>query len=166
MKTSVLSLALCALLLAVMPACTQNEECIPTYLTAAYLTKNWKAVYRSCLPLAEQGDAGAQFILGEMYYNGEGVARDYVRAMSWFRQAAEQGLMQAQGMLGLMYEDGLGINENHIAAYKWYSLAAVQGDEKVSEWIDQLEKQMSPEEIAEAQKQTAEWLAAHPKAAE
>ena len=52
---------------------------------------------------AEQGDAQAQFNLGEMYRTGEGVAQDYKEAAAWFRKAADQGDAQAQLNLGVMY---------------------------------------------------------------
>jgi len=41
--------------------------------------------------LAERGDAEAQDILGNMYYNGQGVPQDYKEAARWYRKAAEQG---------------------------------------------------------------------------
>ncbi len=47
-------------------------------------------------PLAEQGDAVAQFYLGVMYANGHGVSRNYIRAMKWSRKAANQGVADAQ----------------------------------------------------------------------
>ena len=40
---------------------------------------------------AEQGDASAQFTLGGMYANGEGVLEDYVQAYAWYILAAAQG---------------------------------------------------------------------------
>jgi TPR repeat protein len=45
---------------------------------------------------AEQGDAAAQFNLGLMYRNGEGVPKDYAEAANWYRKAAEQGVAAAQ----------------------------------------------------------------------
>lgn len=44
---------------------------------------------------AEQGDASAQYKLGRMYANGEGVPRNDTEAVNWFRKAAEQGLADA-----------------------------------------------------------------------
>ena len=46
--------------------------------------------------LAERGDAKAQFALGTMYRDGQGVARDYVEALKWLHSAADQGLLDAQ----------------------------------------------------------------------
>src|SRR5258706_120192 len=47
-------------------------------------------------PLADKGEADAQYNLGVMYDKGQGVTRDYVVAVSWFRKAADQGFAAAQ----------------------------------------------------------------------
>ena len=39
---------------------------------------------------AEQGNAYAQFNLGNAYYNGNGVEQDYAEAVKWYQKAAEQ----------------------------------------------------------------------------
>ena len=77
---------------------------------------------------AEQGDAGAQFILGGMYARGEGVAKDDAEAVKWFRSAAAQGHATAQNNLGVMYTYGRGVPKDDEEAVKWYRLAAEQGD--------------------------------------
>ena len=56
----------------------------------------------ACSNLAEQGDAGAEFMLGAMYNFGEGVLQDYARASLWYRKAADQGVVGAQYNLGVM----------------------------------------------------------------
>jgi len=80
---------------------------------------------------AEQGDAGAQFNLGTMYYNGhyngQSVIKDYKEAVKWYRLAAEQGHAQAQYYLGSMYYYGKGVAQDYKEAAKWYRLAAEQG---------------------------------------
>ena len=53
-------------------------------------------------PLAEQGDADAQYSLGVMYSEGDGVQHDYKTAVKWFTLAAEQGDDDAQYNLGWM----------------------------------------------------------------
>ncbi len=77
---------------------------------------------------AEQGDATAQFNLGNMYANGEGVPQDAAEAARWFRLAAEQGLAKAQVFLGVMYSKGEGVLKDEAEAVRWYRLAAEQGD--------------------------------------
>ena len=46
-------------------------------------------------PLAEQGNARAQNNLGFMYANGDGVAQDYVKALTWWNIAAIDGVADA-----------------------------------------------------------------------
>ena len=76
---------------------------------------------------AEQGDATAQFNLGNMYANGEGVPQDDPEAARWFRLAAEQGLASAQFNLGVMCANGEGVLKDNAEAVRWYRLAAEQG---------------------------------------
>ena len=76
---------------------------------------------------AEQGYATAQFNLGVMYANGEGVPEDDAEAVRWYRLAAEQGYALAQSNLGLMYANGEGVPEDDAEAVRWYRLAAEQG---------------------------------------
>ena len=79
-------------------------------------------------PLAEQGDAKAQYNLGVVYFNGYGVLQNYESALKWYTLAAEQGIASAQFYLGLMYEEGYGVLQNYESALKWYTLAAEQGE--------------------------------------
>ena len=76
---------------------------------------------------AEAGEADAQFNLGVMYDNGEGVPQNYAEAMRWYRLAAEQGHAEAQGTLGIMYGTGEGVPQDYAEAVRWYELAAEQG---------------------------------------
>ena len=76
---------------------------------------------------AEQGDATAQFNLGNMYANGEGVPQDDAEAVRWYRLAAEQGLASAQLNLGVMYATGDGVPEDKAETVQWYRQAAEQG---------------------------------------
>lgn len=68
-----------------------------------------------------------QFILGNVYYKGEGVPQDYAEAARWYRLAADQGLAESQHMLGVMYDRGDGMPQDFSKAIKWYREAADQG---------------------------------------
>src|SRR5262245_51719027 len=57
----------------------------------AYKSGDYATALREWLPLAQQGDAGAQFLIGALYVQGQGVPQDYGQATQWFRRAAEQG---------------------------------------------------------------------------
>ena len=79
-------------------------------------------------PLAEQGDAVAEYFLGFMYREGYGVPQDYAEAVKWFRMAAEQGIADAQNNLGDFYKEGWGVRQDDAEAAKWYRKAAEQGN--------------------------------------
>jgi hypothetical protein len=68
---------------------------------------------------AEQGNVDAQFGLGAMYTNGQGVAKDERTAVLWYTKAAEQGDAGAQYTLGVMYANGQGVAKDKKTAALW-----------------------------------------------
>jgi len=80
------------------------------------------------LQAAENGDSDAQYRIGLMYLNGEGVSQDLAQAARWYRKAAEQGNSDAQFGLGVLYFHGQGVPENTEETAKWYRRAAEQGN--------------------------------------
>ena len=58
---------------------------------AAIKRRDYATAVRLIRPLAEQGDANAQYNLGVLYDNGLGVPQDRVRAYMWLNLAAMQG---------------------------------------------------------------------------
>ncbi len=72
---------------------------------------------------AEQGDADAQYKLGECYVSGRGVTKDLTQAVDWYRKAAEQGQADAQFSLGISYF----AKQDYTQAVYWYRKAAEQG---------------------------------------
>ena len=91
--------------------------------------KDYKEAFRLFLPLAEQGNAGAQYNLGSLYSNGKGVPQDYKEAVKWYRLSAEQGDAFAQVKLGYFYTVGQGVPQDYKEAVRLYRLSAEQGDE-------------------------------------
>lgn len=76
---------------------------------------------------AEQGDAGAQYLLGFMYAEGQGLPQDYGEAIRWYTRAAELGHPDAPVMLAAMYLEGQGMPKDVSEAIRWYRMAARQG---------------------------------------
>ena len=76
---------------------------------------------------AEQGNAAAQYKMGECYQRGRGVGKDYMIAVKWYRKAAEQGYAAAQHKMGECYQRGRGVGKDYMIAVKWYRKAAEQG---------------------------------------
>jgi TPR repeat protein len=79
-------------------------------------------------PLADQGNALAQFNLGVSYDQGWGVPQDAGEALKWYRLAADQGYSLAQQNLGDIYSGGRGVPQDFGEALKWYRLAADQNN--------------------------------------
>ena len=107
---------------------------------------------------AEQGHPGAQWQLGYKYEYGSEVAVDNVESIKWFRKAAEQGHGIAQFELAMRYHTGKGTAKDLVEAYKWVLLAETNGI-SVDAYKDLLEKEMTPEQIAQAQKQADVFVA-------
>lgn len=77
--------------------------------------------------LAQQGEAGAQYKLGNLFLDGGGDSQDQARAAEWHRKAAEQGHVEAQVSLGYMYFPGRGVILDNAEAVTWFRRAAEQG---------------------------------------
>ena len=71
----------------------------------AYDRGDYETALKEFLPLAEQGPALAQFNLGFMYGQGEGVPKDYVLAHMWLNLAAAQGFEKAAELRDLLEEN-------------------------------------------------------------
>ena len=78
---------------------------------------------------AEKGDVNAQNNLGDCYYHGKGVVKNYQMAVYWYEKAAEKGAWdkKAQSNLGDCYYYGRGVVKNGKTAVRWYEKAANNG---------------------------------------
>ncbi len=143
---------------------------LPAPLLAADFVAGWKAYQRAYYataweerrPLAEQGDANAQYYLGVMHQNGEGVSQNYALAVLRYFQAAEQGLASAQKNLSVMYARGDGVAQNYVFAHMWLSLAVAHfppgiDRDEAANFRDGIAKYMTPPEVAEAQRFARQW---------
>jgi TPR repeat protein len=122
----------------------------------AYDRGDFAAAVKEWQPLAERGDARAQFNLGVILFKGQGVPHDPVKAVEWYRAAADQGYGPAQANLSFMYETGQGLLQNYIEAYKWSTLAAGHGVD-ARRTLDSLAAKMTAAQITEAEQAAAAW---------
>jgi hypothetical protein len=116
---------------------------------------------------ADQEQVQAQYDLGFMYDKGHGVPHAKLTrkrngyqlslAYFWNGQAADQGDAKAQYSLGRMYRDGECIPQDYVLAHMWFNLAAAQGKPEARRLRDLLAEQMTPSQIAEAQRLAREW---------
>lgn len=131
-------------------------------LTASCEEVDLEASLKDLTRCATQGDARAQYRLGLNYEFG---SADLAEAVRWYRLAAEQGYSPGQLSMGLAYRDGRGVAPDLVLANMWFRLSAVQGarvnpGRSNKELIERL---MTSEQIAEAEKSTREWIATHPQ---
>jgi len=97
---------------------------------------DYSEALRLVRPLAEHGNAEAQYQLGQMYFFGEGVPEDLEEGFRWVRKAAEQGHAEAQFQLGQMYYFGEGVPEDLQEGLAWVRKAAKQGHAGAREFVD------------------------------
>jgi len=90
----------------------------------AWQKSDYSAAVAIWRPLAEKGDADAQFNLGQAYRLGRGVPINLAAAQSWFERAADKGHVDAQTTLGLL----LFQNGNHTGGMRWLKVASDQGE--------------------------------------
>lgn len=91
---------------------------------AAWQAGDYARAVAEWRPLAEAGDADAQFNLGQAYRLGRGVPQDMTLAEQWFERAARQRHDQAGANLGLL----LFQNGRAREAMPWIQAAAMRGD--------------------------------------
>jgi len=70
--------------------------------------------------------AKAQYHLGVCYANGEGVERDSIEAVKWYRKAAVKGDAKAQHNLGLCYANGEGVKKDSVEAQEWFAMSGLR----------------------------------------
>ena len=140
--------------------------CLSAFLivnfTALAQTPPQKPLRERLLESAVKGDADAQFELGKNYETGRiGLPKDLTQAQRWYRAAAEQGDPYAEASLAILYNFGKGVPKDSVAAYMWYEIALAhsksQDRASIQELRDDLAKDMTKPEIAEAQKRAQQW---------
>jgi TPR repeat protein len=96
---------------------------------AAHERQDYAAELQILRPLANKGDAVAQYLIGVLFENGFGVPRDYVQAVAWFRKAAAGGDTNSKTTLGLLYANGgFGVRQEGNEALSWHRKAAEHGE--------------------------------------
>lgn len=128
---------------------------------AYYLADDFERAFLLYREAANIGDLFAQYMLAEMYFNGEGVQQNYETAIYWYKKSVdinsdhpyppEQALVQ----LGNCYKDGIGVEKNLVLSYAYYKIAQKIGLSDGT-WVDyndilsRLDGKMSKEELLEA----------------
>ena len=104
----------------------------------AYLRSDYTTALREWQPLAEQGQAVAQYNLGLLYANGQGVTKDDAKARQWYEKAAVQGHTEAQVNLGVLLMYARGGQQDYKMAVYYLRLAANQGNDLAQRRLGQM----------------------------
>jgi TPR repeat protein len=106
---------------------------------------------------AAAGRADAMTALAGLYENGTGVARDSKTALIWYRRGARLGDVASQFNLGDMIARGQGQERDPVEASMWLGLAAAQGNLWAAERKRELDRTLTADQAAEADRRIGEW---------
>lgn len=119
---------------------------------------------------SDNGNSDAQLELGNIYNNGDGVVKDVQQGIKWYELAASNNNGNAQNQLALIYYYAKGVDKDLVKAYHWFNLAVASGhkDPRVSNvrMRDFIGVQLLPNQLAQAQAMTRDFLAKQNKSDE
>jgi TPR repeat protein len=144
-------------LVAAAPLAAQTLEERMRTAAGAYERKDFATAISHWRPLAREGNAEAETLLGAMYWSGEGVPRDHKEAARLYLSAARKGYARAQNDIGFMYGFGEGIPpHDDVQAYKWLALATAGYTAKNQARLDQARKDLATVRARMSQRQIDE----------
>lgn len=135
----------CAALALFLTPATGSAQDYDAGMTA-YDAGDYSSAFSEFSELADQGDPRAQYQIGVMYVEGEGVATDLHMAAYFFKLAAAQDFGSAQTMLGFMYKIGIDGKKGFISAYMWFDMGGKHSARR------EVAAKMAPADISEAQR--------------
>ncbi len=127
--------------------------------------------FEACKAEAEKGNALFQGLLGVRYLHGNGVQKDTLLAVNWFKAGAIQGDGPSQMFLADCYALGEGVLKNEVEAYAYYNLASMSylsatgANDYPRKELAKLEAKISRDEIAAGQRRAVELMDEQRKAA-
>lgn len=108
------------------------------------------AKLRKLLSKSERGDTTAQLATYRAMSGDE--------ALVWLCRSAHGGSAEAKSIFGMHFQTGTSLpRQDHVEAYKWYSLAVSDGDQNAQGHRERLAKNMTPAQVAEAERLAAGW---------
>lgn len=143
-------------------AASQGDLEAPYYLGRIYHdgrggAKNYARARQWYRVASQRGSSKAAVNLGVMHASGLGGPKNCQIAGRWFLLAANLGDIRAQDNLGVLYQNGEGVQRDYVKAYMWFTLAAAtQGDSEPTKHRDEVSRLMTPSQIEQARKLSAQ----------
>lgn len=105
------------------------------YFIGKRLPVDWYEGFGDWLPLADAGDAKAQFNVGYCYEHGEGTHHDLAKAYDYYTKASNQSDPGARYNLGLMYLNGVHVEKSKDQALELFTQAMEMGEVRAPRWV-------------------------------
>ena len=119
-----------------------------------------KQAVQMLTPLANSGNALAQYRLGMLYYNGQGVGEDEKLAIYWWKKAATQGNVESMFQLGSAFLFGSQtakfVPDPDREAAMWYFQAASAGHAEAQYHLGLLF--LAGKGVIESRQEAARWM--------
>jgi hypothetical protein len=148
-----------SLLASALAACSSSPP--PTMDTVKKLVAEDRAfdALTTLIPMAQGGDAAAQYELAGFYHYGYVGSNDFAKALKWYRASARQGYADAMVGLSVMYLGGQGVAKDSREAFVWLNLAAQymndkQAVAKIKRIRDGIGRGLTKDDIAFAKAET------------
>lgn len=124
----------------------------PHTAVAAMATGRYDIAAEYYAQAVSEGDRRASNSLGNLYYLGLGIERDYQRASQLYLEAAGAGIADAQLNLGHLFKLGLGVESDPMRAFAWYNMADIHGSPAAELYMSQISREwtLSPLQISTA----------------
>ncbi len=152
MKRFLASLLL--LLVSISPAQADFNDGVVAYLMGKY-----DRAFAIMRPLAGSADHGyAQYYIGMMYFQGQGVEHNYEEAGKWFRKASKHNIPNAQYKLANLYMKGFGVPRDYEYAYAWYRTGAAHHHKLSINALNAARQNLSVEELKQAENLAVEFI--------
>lgn len=142
----VVLLGLAAILLGIRPAWAGMEDAVK-----AIQSGDMPAAEKDLQGLAKERDPRAQFLLGlYVYGNPDSKLFDLNKAAPLLLDASERGYIPAMIPLAGAFAEGKGMPKSLFDAYKWLAIAERWNSPNAAQLIDQVARELKPEEIEKA----------------
>lgn len=128
---------------------------------SAYTSGDFDTAYREFNLTANQGNTESKYMLGMLYEEGQGVAKDDVQAAYWYARAAEKGFVDAYFALGQLFVHRKGERQDRMAAHHWFSLAKEYGHRLAEQELQRNLNAMPPEMAELARNRYRDQFLAH-----
>lgn len=112
---------------------------------SAYTSGDFETAFKEFTVMANKDDTESRYMLGMLYEEGQGVARDDVVAAYWYARAAEKGFVDAYFALGQLFMHRKGDRQDRMAAHHWFSLAKEFGHRLAEQEMQRNLAAMTPE---------------------